>query len=54
MNAESVNQHSFDEIQKLKDEIHHMQQVNQALNKTVQVDLKAELGKTMQEKEILE
>ena len=31
-----------------------MQQVNQALNKTVQVDLKAELGKTMQEKEIIE
>jgi hypothetical protein len=54
MNSESVNQHSLDEIQKLKDEIYHMQQVNQALNKTVQVDLKAELGKTMQEKEILE
>lgn len=54
MQSESVNQHSLDEIQKLKDEIYHMQQVNQALNKTVQVDLKAELGKTMQEKEILE
>ncbi len=31
-----------------------MQQVNLALSKTVQVDLKAELGKTVQEKEALE
>ncbi len=35
VNQESEYQNSLDEIQKLKDEIYHMQQVNQALNKTV-------------------
>lgn len=54
MNSESEHQHSLDEIQKLKDELYHMQQVNQALQKVVQVDLKAELSKVTQEKEILE
>lgn len=38
----------------MKDEIHHLQQVNLALSKTVQVDLKAELGKSSAEKEALE
>lgn len=44
----------MEEIQKLRDEIYHVQQVNQALNKTIQVDLKAELGRLTSEKEFIE
>lgn len=52
--VESTTQGSLEEIQKLRDEIYHCQQVNQALNKTIQVDLKAELGRLTSEKDFLE
>lgn len=45
MQKESITQGALDQIQKLKDEIHHVQNVNYALQKTIQVDLKQELSK---------
>lgn len=54
MQADSEHFGNIDEIQKLKDEIFHLQQVNTALQRTMQVGLKAELGKVLQEKEIIE
>ena len=54
MQADSEHFGNLDEIQKLKDEIFHLQSVNTALQRTMQVGLKAELGRTLQEKELLE
>jgi len=54
MQVESVNQGALDDIQKLKDEIFNVQELNRGLTKTIQVDLKAELGRISQEKESLE
>ena len=54
MQSDSQYMGNIDEIQKLKDEIFHLQQVNSALQKTMQVGLKAELGKVLHEKELLE
>lgn len=54
MQADSEHFGNIDEIQKLKDEIFHLQQVNLALQKSMQVGLKAELGKALSEKDILE
>ena len=54
MQADAEHIGNIDEIQKLKDEIFHLQNVNTALQKTMQVGLKAELGRTLQEKEVLE
>ena len=54
MQADSEHFGNIDEITKLKDEIFHLQQVNLALQKTMQVGLKAEHGKALSEKELLE
>ena len=47
MQADSVHVGNIDEIQKLKDEIFHLQSVNTALQKSMQVGLKAELGRAL-------
>lgn len=54
MQADSEHFGNIDEIQRLKDEIFHLQQVNLALQQTMQVGLKAELGKALSEKDLLE
>lgn len=54
MQADSEHFGNIDEIEKLKSEIFHLQQINTALQRTMQVGLKAELGKTLTEKEQLE
>ena len=54
MKADSNQLGDIDEIQKLKDEIFHLQNVNTALQKTMQVGLRADLGRVMSEKELLE
>lgn len=51
MHQESLTQGGLDTVQQLKDEIYHMQTVNQALMKTLNVDIKAEMSKIVQEKE---
>lgn len=51
MHHESLTQGGLDTIQQLKDEIYHMQNVNQALMKTLNVDIKAEMSKIVQQKE---
>lgn len=54
MQADSEHFGNIDEIEKLKNEIFHLQQINTALQRTMQVGLKAELGKALTEKEQLE
>ena len=54
MQSDAVHLESIDEIQKLKDEIFHLQSVNTALQKTMQVGLKAELGRVLTEKDAIE
>ena len=54
MQQDSQRFGDLDENQKLKDQVFHLQQVNQALQKSMQVGLKAELGKALHEKDLLE
>lgn len=54
MQKDSERLGNIDEIQKLKDEIFHLQNVNSGLQKKITVEIKAEVGRALQEKEILE
>lgn len=54
MQIESTNQGALDDIQQLKDEVFHIQQVNNALSRTIQVEMRAELQKLTSEKELAE
>lgn len=54
MKSDSEHYGNIEEIQKLRDRIFHLQHVNTALQKTMDVGLKSELGKTLQEKELIE
>mmetsp|Transcript_8723 Transcript_8723/g.8001 ORF Transcript_8723/g.8001 Transcript_8723/m.8001 type:complete len:123 (+) Transcript_8723:117-485(+) len=48
---ESLNQGQLEEMQALKDQIFYLQQENNKLDKTIQVELKMELGRLNQDKE---
>lgn len=54
MREESLTQGGLDQVQQLRDEIFHMQNANQALNKIIQVDLKTEMSRVVLEKEEME
>lgn len=44
----------LDDIQRLNDEVFHLQEVNKSLQKTIRVDLKMDLGEMTMKKEQLE
>lgn len=54
MQKDSERLGNIDEIQKLKDEIFHLQNVNSGLQQKITVEIKAEVGRALQEKEVLE
>ena len=54
MQIESTNQGALDDIQQLKDEVFHIQQVNSALSRTIKVEMRSELQKLTAEKELAE
>lgn len=51
---ESLSQGQVEQMQALKDQLFYFQEENTKLERTIQVELRAELGKTVREKEKLE
>lgn len=54
MKEQSQKEFSLEENMQLKDQVFHLQNVNNELTKSIQVKLKAELSQTMEQKEAAE